>query len=731
MRFAMWWVIATAGCLRSETVVCSDFVCPQGTECDDVHGLCIDREQRTACEGMADGATCTTALRAGICDQSVCLPGCTDGVQDAGEECDDGNRRDHDGCSAACVTEVPTWTEWQSPWTPRSGHMVAYDSVRKRIVVFGGIDANGTTDDLWERDEEGGWHKLDIARPPPRSGGAMAYDPVRAVTVLFGGASKFGALLRDTWEYDGTTWREVMPATSPSARSASAMVFDPIRARIVLVAGFDGVDIAQAGHVGDVWHYNGVTWSSVATTGPAPAPRRAHGLAWDTPRQRLVMYGGIRPNLGTTAATSETWELSFGTSWTWTCTAGEAPCPNVTRPSPRYGVAMTYSEGHNNSVLLFGGLALAGPATLNASDTWIYGASGWVAQSQAISPGGRSTAALTAVEVKENMVLVKRAVLIAGATDVGASDEIWESAAPGASWVRMLTPGNAPARYGVSLVHDLQRDRTLTIAGYFPPLVRADAFSFDGKVWRRILPLPALRYGLASTYDSTRDRVVLFGGLGLSSTRSNETYVLTGLVWNQVPGAAPPARYGAAFAHDPRTGASVLFGGNDAAGALLGDTWELDDVVWTQNTAAGGPTPQLDAAMAFDPVRQELVLVDVNGQTWLYSNRRWTRLDTLASPPPRSGARLVFNPSRRRLVLFGGIADSGTTTEVLGDMWELDTDGDQRVWREVAFANGPPPRGAFGLAAHVSLDALVLRAGITSSGQPLGDTWLFQYRAEE
>ncbi|HEX5058757.1 MAG TPA: kelch repeat-containing protein [Kofleriaceae bacterium] len=730
MRVAALALVAVMGCVHSESVMCGDRACPGGTECDDVHMLCIDHDQRTACNTSANGDACTTSKRAGICDQNVCLPGCTDGVADPGEECDDGNRVDHDGCSATCVTEEPTWTVWQSPWTPRSGHMAAYDSDRKRVVVFGGADANGATDDLWERDTDGAWTQIDITRPSSRAYGAMAYDPVRKVTVLFGGASKLGTLLRDTWEYDGTSWKQITPPTSPTGRAYSAMVFDPIRQRITLVDGLDGVDVPASGLVADVWQYDGTTWTQLTTTG-TPPPRRAHALAWDTARQRLVMFGGIRPIPPTTAATSETWELSFGTSWTWTCTSGEATSPSacpqaVTRPTNRYSSSLVYSPLHN-TIVMYGGLTNAGTATQNASDTWTYGATGWTATTQAVSPGGRSAAALSDCEIQIDATTFQhRPVLIGGSTDEGATDEVWELTS---AWLRTLTPGNAPPRYDIALSYDAKRDRTVSVGGYLPPLARADTFVFDGKVWKRQPPLPAIRFAMSATYDSTRELVGVFGGLTQSSNRTNETYALTGLTWMQLPGPAPSPRYGAALAHDPRASVNVLFGGNDMSGTNLRDTWELDMNGWSQNMSAGGPPAQLGAAMAFDPERQELVLFDGAAKTWLYTNRVWTPLETTASPPARNGARLVYFPSRKRLVLYGGVADNGTSTTLLTDMWELDTDGDARAWHEVVYANPPPPRRGFGFVAHASLDSLVLRAGQTSSGEPLDDTWLFRWQS--
>lgn len=730
MRVAACLVIVlAAGCVDSDSVVCGDRTCPVGTECDDVHNLCIDHDQRTACKDVAEGDDCTTPKRAGICDHSVCLPGCSDGIADPGEECDDGNRSLHDGCSATCTSEQPTWTLWQSPWTPRSGHMVAYDSDRKRVVVFGGVDANGTTDDQWERDTDGAWEKVDITRPPPRSFGAMAYDPIRKVTVLFGGSSKLGQLLGDTWEYNGTAWKQVSATGSPTARVYSAMAFDPIRSRILLVAGADGVDAQNGGLTSDAYEYDGVAWTKLTTTG-TPPPRARHAIAWDAPRQCLVVFGGARPALGTTVATSETWELAFGTAWTWTCTAGEAQtgttCPTTTtRPTTRYGAQMIYSPLHS-TIIMYGGLTTITNATQNASDTWTYGAAGWTAVTQPVSPTGRNAAALTDSEVQVDATTIShRPVLIGGSTDNGSIDDVWELTS---TWLRTLTPGYAPPRSNITLVYDSMHDRTLSIAGYLPPGPRGDTFSFDGHVWKRMPPLPALRHAYAAAYDSTHDRVGVFGGLTFGGTRADETYILNGLNWSPLPGPAPSARYGATVAHDPRTGVNVLFGGNDASG-LQRDTWELDANGWSQNTTAGGPPAQDSVGMAYDPERQELVLVDNSGRTWRYVDRKWTELVTTASPDPvRKSPKLVYSQARKRVVLFGGIADSGTSTTILMDMWELDGEGDDRAWHQVVYTNPPPPRTGFGIAAHGSLDSLVLHGGGTSGGDTLDDTWLFSWR---
>jgi len=66
---------------------CGDGVLQAGEECDDGN----------TADGDGCSATCTTEAVAGVCG---------DGTLNTGEECDDGNTTDGDGCSATCTTET-------------------------------------------------------------------------------------------------------------------------------------------------------------------------------------------------------------------------------------------------------------------------------------------------------------------------------------------------------------------------------------------------------------------------------------------------------------------------------------------------------------------------------------------------------------------------------------------------------------------------------------------------
>jgi hypothetical protein len=82
---------------------------------------------------------------------------------------------------------------------------MTYDADRKRVILFGGFDAEADhlLGDHWEYDGE--WVEMTpLSLPPPRDGHAMAYDPERRRIVLFGGLAWNGLLssrVQDTWEY--------------------------------------------------------------------------------------------------------------------------------------------------------------------------------------------------------------------------------------------------------------------------------------------------------------------------------------------------------------------------------------------------------------------------------------------------------------------------------------------------------------------------------------------------
>lgn len=77
---------------------------------------------------------------------------------------------------------------------------MVYDSQRARIVLFGGyMGGSGFQSDTWEWDGTQ-WNQVQVSGPAARSQHGMAYDRLRRRAVLFGGIGDLGRKA-DTWEY--------------------------------------------------------------------------------------------------------------------------------------------------------------------------------------------------------------------------------------------------------------------------------------------------------------------------------------------------------------------------------------------------------------------------------------------------------------------------------------------------------------------------------------------------
>lgn len=165
----------------------------------------------------------------------------------------------------------------------RAEASMAYDRNRKRLVLFGGYRSeNGKRvrlGDTWEWDGRS-WTQMDAGGPSARNGAAMAYDTDRRRVVLFGGSGNSG----DTWEWDGSHWTPIVPAQT-EARFNPAMAYDRREHLLIRFGGW-----TPDGRVGDTWKYDGEEWSPIPTEGPV---RRNHtSMAYDTERGVIVLFGG-------------------------------------------------------------------------------------------------------------------------------------------------------------------------------------------------------------------------------------------------------------------------------------------------------------------------------------------------------------------------------------------------------------------------------------------------------
>ena len=199
------------------------------------------------------------------------------------------------------ATPFPVRADWPAG---RSEHAMAYDSDRRRVVLFGGDDESaGSLSDLWEWDPETRlWERLTSgngAWPDGRADARMVYDSTRKKIVVFGGVNTRNGRLADTWEWDGAAreWTERRPAEAPTPRVGHAMAFSRSSSRTYLFGGFgltrasDGSDEIREDRLSDLWAWDGTAWTELAL-GERPAPRAFHGMACDDARGVVVIFGG-------------------------------------------------------------------------------------------------------------------------------------------------------------------------------------------------------------------------------------------------------------------------------------------------------------------------------------------------------------------------------------------------------------------------------------------------------
>lgn len=271
-----------------------------------------------------------------------------------------------------------TWVWDGVKWTnasntgpaPRRDHAMAYDAARGQVVLFGGSDSATTLNDTWVWNGAR-WTGRTSARPPsPRIGHAMAYDAVRSRAVLFGGFSG-SALLNGTWLWDGATWTNPSNV-GPTGRYYHAMGYDAVGRHVVLSGGFD----RATPHLSDTWLWQGQSW--IRETPNTPAPRRsAHALAFDSARQRTLLFGGV----DRLATYRDTW--TYGAVG-FTAYGSGCGSPTVTlspRSDPKVGKSLVLESWNLSSTARPQAALALGIKRLNVDLTPIGMPSCWLLQS--------------------------------------------------------------------------------------------------------------------------------------------------------------------------------------------------------------------------------------------------------------------------------------------------------------------------------------------------------------
>lgn len=309
-------------------------------------------------------------------------------------------------------------------------------------------------------------------------------------------------------------------------------------------------------------------------------------------------------------------------------------------PSARQGPAMAYDSAHGKTILFSGATSIA--------DTWEWNGGAWK-QRMVSGPPGRVLHGMAYDAAHGKVVLF-------GGSDSTYTyrDDLWEW--DGTAWTDR-TPSPRPAawpggRREVALTYDEARGKVVLMGGIsMSDKVYDDVWEWDSGAgaWtdRTPDPLPAAwplpRSDRGLTYDSSRARVVQFGGFyydgigyyyyqdlwewnGVSGTWTDRTPAM-------IPTAWPTKRAYSTFCYDSKAKRIFLFGGNGSSTStvLFNDAWEWDGAAgsWIDRTPSPLPTD-------------------------------W--------PAKRFRTPCSFDIARGLVVVFGGNTDS----DKINDLWEWD-----------------------------------------------------------
>ena len=432
-------------------------------------------------------------------------------------------------------TATSTWTELLPATRPpaRSWHAMVWD--QQRIVLFGGTRA-GALGDTWV------WNGVTWAAlvltpsPPPRYGAAMAHLPSSSGPgriVLFGGATNnLAVTYSDSWELTATGWAPFagVPALPPGCYFAT-LAYDAAVDKLVLVGGaktpnvsaspdvweytatpaswsdrspdfppprettlaYDDAHAEVVGFSGnfaagigaplkDTWVFDGARWAIAKADAGVPG-RRFHATAYDSKRDRVIVFGGSV----TGTPTDETLEWN-GSTRTWSSYVG------ATKPPTREMASMTF-DAKRGVTILFGGDS-AGTAR---GDTWEYDGSTWI-EVAGVGPPAQRFPPLAYDPVHERTILVD------------ANSTTWAYA--DRAWTRLDVPPFVPHEIP-RLAYNPARRRVTLFASTLASVARSELWELGPAGWERAdvvgtVPPPRIISGFAA---HPKARVlVMFGG---------------------------------------------------------------------------------------------------------------------------------------------------------------------------------------------------------------------------
>lgn len=562
--------------------------------------------------------------------------------------------------------------------TQRQYHAVCYDPVTDRYLLFGGSDW-WARNDVWalSLEPEPSWELLlpSGAAPAARTSHSMIYDSLRHRLVVYGGGVE-STFFSDVWALSlgsSPAWTQLVPPHPDDIRRAlHVAIYDPIGDRMIVFGGADAL-----GPIPGVWAMTlsgGQSLVPVSVSGTPPAPRFTHTGAYDPLRHELLIGFGVHCAPGSCEQLSDQWTLSLGATPTWTELAPSGDLP-ASRQAPSSAL-----DASGDRLFIHGGWH-DGPGTSLAhlNELWclrLGSSPAWAKLSPRSDWPSWRTGHSAVLDPATS-----RMIVFGGKNDVARKGDTWACDVAGdGAWEEWVPAGGPPSpREQHSAVTD-PGDRRVIVFGGNDGAYRNDCWELaldEPRRWTLLAATgtpPSPRASHAAVYDAARDRMILYGGTNGSSLA--DTWVLSldsSPAWTQLAtsGSVPPSA-NAVLVLDTARDRLVLH-----TSGYGGQVWTLPlsgPAVWTRMFPAGGQPGLTGHTAYYDATYDRMVVHGGNGL-----NTIWTlNFGTLPTwftavaegwlPLGRSEHTAVFDEAGGRMWVFGGVG-------FYADLWSVDLSG--------------------------------------------------------
>lgn len=304
-------------------------------------------------------------------------------------------------------------------------------------------------------------------------------------------------------------WTQLSPEKSPPPSAQGAIVYVDSSGTAVLFGG-----ITMDRWLNETWIWDGETWHQVSTADSPPA-REKQAMEYDASRDKVVLFGG---SMHTTL---------FDDTWEWDGRDWKLMNP-VHKPPARCCHAMAY-DPVNRKIVMYGGYDPNQNVFL--SDTWEWDGKDWKEVDSDMPEMSGHT--MISFPPKNEVISVQTA----GYGTWTWNGKVWEQ----------LDIENPPHRSEGRTGYDRNHRWIVFFGGIAGSQMLNDTWIFDGQRWLQLsLPSkPPIRYGHVLFYDSKRESIILYGGIGDNNTRFGDTWELklpnnlSNLVELPTPSATP------------------------------------------------------------------------------------------------------------------------------------------------------------------------------------------------